>query len=855
MISKIKNIFGGSNLSSIKKIVEKINDQESKIKKIKDSQFKKKTEEFKKHLSTLNFEDQNNYLDEILPEAFALVREASVRVNKQRPFDTQLMGAIALHQGKIAEQKTGEGKTLTATLSLYLNSLTGRGCHLVTPNDYLSRHGAGWYGDMYMFLGLSVGVIVEDKSFVYDKSYVNDSFEDKYATHLKPVSRIEAYKCDVTYGTNNEFGFDYLRDNMQNNLKGIVQTNSLGMYGTHNFAIVDEVDSILIDEARTPLIISSQSDQKLSDYLKYSKIAKGLQKKTDFTVEEKHKTANLTEIGLRKVEKILGVDNLYETDFEVVKQVENALKAIALFVRDKDYVVRDNQIKIVDEYTGRILERNRYSGGLHQALEAKEGVEIQPESKTIATTSYQNYFRLYSKLAGMTGTAKTEEEEFFKIYGLEVVEIPTNKPIARKDQTDVVYKTESAKFRAIATEIKEKHSKGQPVLVGTTSVEKSELLSTFLKRLKVPHNVLNAKHHDKEAAVISQAGKKGSVTVATNMAGRGVDIILGGDPSTKSQQEQIKKLGGLYVIGTERHDSRRIDNQLRGRSGRQGDPGESRFFMSLQDDLLRVFGGTQVENLMNRFGVDENTPISAKLIGRAVENAQKKVEGLNFDSRKALVEYDDVINIQREIIYKLRRVFMQLPEFEEVHALIDEDIRFTKDGFDDWFISKIGKKATKKYEEYSKKFDKAWYEFVKIDSLNVINSLWMDHIDVMADLKQGVGLRGHGQLDPLVEYKREGKELFEKLNGLVWSTISNRIENIEVKATPRVQEKQPDLSDVEYNDTTSQEYGVANEAEQVESSTTTKKTKPYVGVEKVGRNDPCPCGSGKKYKHCHGKIS
>lgn len=848
-------MFGGSSLSSIKKIVEKVNDQESKIKKIKDSQFKKKTEEFKEHLSTLNFEDQNKYLDEILPEAFALVREASVRVNKQRPFDTQLMAAIALHQGKIAEQKTGEGKTLTATLPLYLNSLTGKGCHLVTPNDYLSRHGAGWYGDMYTFLGLSVGVIVEDKSFVYDKSYVNDSFEDKYATHLKPVSRFEAYKCDITYGTNNEFGFDYLRDNMQNNLKGIVQTNSLGMYGVHNFAIVDEVDSILIDEARTPLIISSQSDQKLSDYLKYSQIAKGLQKKTDFTVEEKHKTANLTEIGLRKVEKILGVDNLYETDFEVVKQVENALKAIALFVRDKDYVVRDNQIKIVDEYTGRILERNRYSGGLHQALEAKEGVEIQPESKTIATTSYQNYFRLYDKLSGMTGTAKTEEEEFFKIYGLEVVEIPTNKPIIRKDQTDVVYKTESAKFRAIATDIKERHSKGQPVLVGTTSVEKSELLSTFLKRLKVPHNVLNAKHHDKEATVISQAGKKGSVTVATNMAGRGVDIILGGDPSTKSQQEQIKKLGGLYVIGTERHDSRRIDNQLRGRSGRQGDPGESRFFMSLQDDLLRVFGGTQVENMMNRFGVDENIPISAKLIGRAVENAQKKVEGLNFDSRKALVEYDDVINIQREIIYKLRRVFMQLPDFEEVHDLIDKDIRFTKDGFDEWFTSKLGRKAAKKYKEYSKKFDKAWYEFVKVDSLNVINSLWMDHIDVMADLKQGVGIRGHGQLDPLVEYKREGKELFEKLNGLVWSTISNRIENIEVKAVPKVQEKQADLSDVGYNDTTSQEYGVAQEAKQVESGTSKKNAKPYVAVEKVGRNDPCPCGSGKKYKHCHGKIS
>lgn len=854
MISKIKNILGGGSLNTIKKVLKDVNSFEDQTKKLKDSDFKKKTEEFKKHLKTLSFAEQQKYLDEILPEAYALVREASMRVNKQRPFDTQIMGAIALHQGKIAEQKTGEGKTLTATLPLYLNSLTGLGCHLVTPNDYLSKHGAGWYGEMYSFLGLNVGVIVEDKSFVYDKDYVNDSFEDKYATHLKPVSRADAYRCDVTYGTNNEFGFDYLRDNMQNNLKGIVQTNSLGMFGIHNFAIVDEVDSILIDEARTPLIISSQSDQKLSDYLKYSKIAKGLQKQTDFTVDEKHKTANLTEIGLRKVEKILGVDNLYETDFEVVKQVENALKAAALFVRDKDYVVRGGQIKIVDEYTGRILERNRYSGGLHQALEAKEGVEVQPESKTIATTSYQNYFRLYKKLAGMTGTAKTEEEEFYKIYGLEVVEIPTNRPIARKDQTDVVYKTESAKFRAIANDIKERNSKGQPVLVGTTSVEKSELLSTFLKRLKVSHSVLNAKHHDKEAMVISQAGKKGSVTVATNMAGRGVDIILGGDPSTKDEQQQIKDLGGLYVIGTERHDSRRIDNQLRGRSGRQGDPGESRFYMSLQDDLLRIFGGTQVENLMNRFGVDENTPISAKLIGRAVENAQKKVEGINFDSRKALVEYDDVINIQREIIYKLRRVFMQAPEFEEVHDLIDEDIRFTKQGFDDWFCEKIGKKAVKKYEEYSKKFDKAWYEFVKVDSLNVINSLWMDHIDVMADLKQGVGLRGHGQLDPLVEYKREGKELFEKLNGLIWSTIGSRIENIEVKVAPRVQEQQPDLSDVEYNDTTNQEYGVEKEAKQVQQGDSLDK-KPFVGSEKVGRNDPCPCGSGKKYKHCHGKMA
>ncbi len=869
MLSLVKKVFDTNErrLNKLRPILHQVNRQRDLVKKLSDAQIKAKTKEFKKELRAIGVEKQKEYLDSILPQAFALVREVAKRTMNIEHYDVQVLAGIALHKGNIAEQKTGEGKTLTATLPLYLNSLTGKGVHLVTPNDYLSRHGAGWYGPIYDFLGVSVGVIVENASYVYDPAFTNDSFDDEYSKHLRPVSRKEAYKCDITYGTNNEFGFDYLRDNMQNSFEDMVQTNPLGQYNSHYFAIVDEVDSILIDEARTPLIISQPSDVKQSDYALYANIAKKLQKNTDFEVDEKDKTASLTEIGLRKVEKMLGIENLYETDFDIVRQVENAVKARALYQKDKDYVVQNNQVKIVDEFTGRILQRNRYSGGLHQAIEAKEGVPVQPESKTVATTSYQNYFRLYKKLAGMTGTAKTEEEEFYKIYGLEVVVIPTNKPVIRKDHPDVIYRTESAKFRAVAKDIKERYQKGQPVLIGTTSVEKSEFLSNLLKRLKVPHKILNAKHHEVEALIISQAGKVGAVTVATNMAGRGVDIKLGGDPVDKREESKVKKLGGLYVIGTERHESRRIDNQLRGRSGRQGDPGESRFYVSLQDDLLRIFGGAQVERLMTRFGLDENVPLSSKVVSRSIENAQKKVEGVNFDYRRSIVRFDDVLNVQREHIYRLRRIIMQVPEFENVHPFIEESIRFTLDSFNNWYLSQIlSSKAKKKYKEYFKKYKKDWLVFVKVDTLNIINTLWMDHIDIMSDLRQGVGLRSHGQLDPLVEYKREGRLLFDKLLATIWGTMDKRIANIEIKEVLSSQGELEDnskssIENLVYNDTTSQEYGVANEINlnlnDSSNLSVSNNSKPFVipKDQKIGRNDPCPCGSGKKYKHCHGKFA
>lgn len=838
-------------IAAYRKIVEKINLLEHEVKKYKAEDFVLKTKEWQKKLLELPTAQHQKYLNEILPLAFALVREAAVRTVKVRHYDVQLMAGIALHYGKIAEQKTGEGKTLTATLPLYLNSLTSRGCHLVTPNDYLAKHGAGWYGDLYNFLGINVGVIVEEASFIYDKNFVNEKFDDKYTIHLKPCARRDAYRCDIVYGTNHEYGFDYLRDNMENNFEEVVQTNKKGNFYSHYFTIVDEVDSILIDEARIPLIISTSSNEKSSDYLKYSEIAKKLVLKTDYEIDEKIKSASLSEIGLRKVEKILGIDNLYETDFKIVRYVENALRAHAMYLRDKDYVVKNGEIKIVDEFTGRILERNRYSGGLHQAIEAKEGVEIQPESRTLATISYQNYFRLYEKLSGMTGTAKTEEEEFYKIYGIEVVVIPTNKATKRIDHKDIIFKTVSAKFRAIASDIKDRYAKGQPVLVGTTSVEKSELLSSILKKLGVPHNVLNAKQHEKEAITIQQAGRKGSVTVATNMAGRGVDIILGGDPSTDEEHEKIKELGGLYVIGTERHESRRIDNQLRGRAGRQGDNGESRFYISLQDDLMRIFGGEQAENLMNKFGIDDTVPLSVGIVSRAIESAQKKVEGYNFDLRKSIVQYDDVLNVQREIIYKLRRILMQSGDFENVHKFLDdESLKYNREKFDEWFLQKISKKAFKIHSKYAKEYENDWYKFVKIESLNVINTLWMEHIDTMSDLREGINLRAHGQMDPLVEYKREGKLLFEKLITLTWSGISAFIENVKVAPNVEsVKEYKEDLSKAQYVSAKDVETGVMEEQKALEA----QKPQTYVSTDKVGRNDPCPCGSGKKYKRCHGK--
>ncbi|HOV97488.1 MAG TPA: preprotein translocase subunit SecA, partial [bacterium] len=575
-------------LKKIWPIVGNVNSFEESVKNLSREEMVEKTKKWKEELKNIGDQEIEKRLGEILPEAYALVRESSSRTLKMRHYDVQILAGIILHQGKIAEQKTGEGKTLTATLPLYLNSLTGRGVHLVTPNDYLSRHGAGWMGPIYDYLGVSVGVIVQDRAFVYDPSYQSTEFEDSYSVHLREVSRQEAYKCDIVYGTNHEFGFDYLRDNMVRSLSQMVQTNPNGDWGVHSFAIVDEVDSILIDMARTPLIISAADAKPSERYHQANEIIKSLIKDTDYEIEEKYKNVTLTDLGIRRVERLLGVNNLYEQDFEMVHLIEQALLANTLYEKDRDYVVKNGAVIIVDQFTGRLLPNNRFSNGLHQAIEAKEGVTIQQESKTLAEISYQNYFRMYKKLAGMTGTAATESEEFFKIYKLEVLVVPTNKPCIRKDDNDVVYKTEAAKFKAVVDEIEERHKKGQPVLVGTTSVEKSELLHRFLQKRNITHEILNAKNHEREALIIAQAGREGAVTISTNMAGRGVDIILGGDPPDVEMQKRVIESGGLFVVGTERHESRRIDNQLRGRSGRQGDPGESKFFVSLQDDLMRI---------------------------------------------------------------------------------------------------------------------------------------------------------------------------------------------------------------------------------------------------------------------------
>ncbi|MEX0587195.1 MAG: preprotein translocase subunit SecA, partial [Patescibacteria group bacterium] len=648
MFSFIAKIFDFNRreINKTRAAVEQINSLEPEFKKLSDAKLKAKTEEFRSFLTS-----DLKPLDSILPAAFAAVREASRRTTGLRHYDVQLVAGMVLHQGRIAEQKTGEGKTLSATLALYLNALEREGTHLVTVNDYLARRDAEWMGPIFHALGMSVGCLNHEKAYLFEptgkletgdrqlETDTPEAMELGQGRYLKEVSRREAYQADITYGTNNEFGFDYLRDNMVYRPEQIVQR-------AHRFAIVDEVDSILIDEARTPLIISAPQQEATQRYYDFANLIKDLVAKTDYTLDEKARSVTLTEVGLRKLERMLGVPNLYEKDFESVRHVEQALKAATLYQKDRDYIVKDGQVIIVDEFTGRLMMGRRYSEGLHQAIEAKEGVAIQKESKTMATISFQNYFRMYEKLAGMTGTASTESEEFSRIYNLEVVVIPTHEPMVRADYPDIVYKSVTGKFQAVANEIEECHRRGQPVLVGTTSIEKNELLAKLLKHKNIPHELLNAKQHEKEARIIAQAGEKGAVTVATNMAGRGVDIKLA---------EGVKELGGLRVIGTERHESRRIDNQLRGRSGRQGDSGSSRFFVALQDDLMRIFGGAMVEGVMNRFGIAEDVPLESGLVSRAIESAQKRVEGYNFDLRKHLVEYDDVINKHREIAYAIRR--------------------------------------------------------------------------------------------------------------------------------------------------------------------------------------------------------
>jgi preprotein translocase subunit SecA len=839
-------------INKIRPLVNKVAALEPDIQQLSDEQIKEKTRFWQKELKSKSLSEQDSYLNNILPEAYALVREAGKRALGMRHFDVQILAGIILHQGKIAEQKTGEGKTLTATLPLYLNSLTGRGVHLVTPNDYLSRHGAGWMGKLYDALGVTVGVIMEEKGYIYDPAYEGHDFEDAYARHLKEADKQLVYRCDIVYGTNHQFGFDYLRDNMVYRLSDMVQTNANSEWGIHNFAVVDEVDFVLIDVARTPLIISSTDEKPASRYHEADSLVKTLSKGTDFDLDEKFRHVSLSDLGIRRVERLLGVKNLYEEDFEMVHLIEQSLTARALYEKDRDYVVKEGKVVIVDQFTGRLLPSNRYSNGLHQAIEAKENVAIQMESKTLGEISYQNYFRMYKKLAGMTGTAATEAEEFYKIYKLDVVTIPTNKQTNRTDHNDVVYKTESAKFRAVADEIVERNTKGQPVLVGTTSVEKSELLHELLRRRSVPHEILNAKNHEKEALIIAQAGKLGAVTISTNMAGRGVDILLGGDPIDIGLQQKVKDLGGLHVIGTERHESRRIDNQLRGRAGRQGDPGSSRFYVSLQDDLMRIFGGEQIQRLMDRFGMDETIPLEAGLVTRSIENSQKRVEGLNFDRRKQVVEMDDVINVHREVVYKLRRRILELAEGNDEH--------------EDWFVAKLQEYSEITHEKWSdfkqKAGNKVWGQLITQASLPVIGLLWIEHLVDMDQIREGIGLRGYAQRDPMVEYKHESHERFTLLISKIYSAIAQRFLAMEEGANISTKRPEESFRNVEYK-YSEQEAGFAEEraisdAQQQrrtvdESGRELHVQKVTSGVAKVGRNDPCSCGSGKKYKNCHGK--
>ena len=849
-------------IDRLSKIVDRVNVFEVKTKKLKDSDFPKKTEEFKKRITN------NEELITILPEAFALVREASLKVLGMRHFDVQLMAAIALFEGKVAEQRTGEGKTLSAVAPLYLRALKGKGSHLVTVNDYLARLGAGWNGPIFDFLGLSVGVIIqENKSFIFDPKFVDNTHGDERLSHLKPCERKESYKADITYGTNNEYGFDYLRDNMVQSLDEMVQRG-------HYYAIVDEVDSILIDEARTPLIISAPDTEPTDKYYKFAQLVEKLNSDTDFKIDEKAKSASLTEHGITKVEKILGVSNLYEKDFESIHHIENALRARSLYLKDKDYVVKDNQVTIVDEFTGRLMVGRRWSDGLHQAVEAKENVVIQQESKTLATISFQNYFRMYQHLSGMTGTAATEAEEFKKIYKLEVVVVPTHRPMVRRDNSDSIYKTLRGKYGAIVNEIEEKHKKGQPVLVGTTSIDKNEIISEYLKRRKIPHNVLNAKNHEREASIISEAGEVGAVTVATNMAGRGGDIVLGGArPTDKNDlkrwdelHEKVVKAGGLHVIGTERHESRRIDNQLRGRSGRQGDSGSSRFYLSLEDDLMRIFGGEQISSLMDRLKLPEDQPIENILISKAIEQAQVKVEGFHFDIRKRLVEFDDVANQQRDIIYKLRRKILESKDSKEdvlqrikdrLAKSVDDQVELDSETvlanllevvpFDEISIKNIKSQiANIKNKDETKEFLNKVLEDVhrtregqvgadmmrqieKYAYLGSIDHLWMDHIDHIDDLREGVELRAYGQRDPLVEFKNEAYSLFENLVIRINEELSRRLFRIGIGVP------QPEIP-------------LSQARENIDKSDMTGVVEPK---KKIGRNDPCPCGSGKKYKHCH----
>jgi preprotein translocase subunit SecA len=841
MLGLLKKVLGDTSLrklSRFEKLAHQIDDMADDYKKLSDDELQAKTPEFKQRLAN------GETLDDILPEAFATVREASTRILGLTPFYVQIVGAIALHEGNVAEMKTGEGKTLVATMPLYLNALEGKGVHLITVNDYLASRDANALGPLYNFLGMSVGL---------------------NSSGMSPEEKKTAYGADITYGTNSEFGFDYLRDNMVLYKEEMVQRPL-------NYAIVDEVDSILIDEARTPLIISGNAEKSTDLYVRANQFARLLTEKQDYKVDLKTKTVQLTEEGMSKAEHFFHIKNLYDYSNVLLNHhVSEALKAHAIMHRDTDYVVQDGQIVIVDPFTGRLMQGRRYSEGLHQAIEAKEGLEIQSESKTLATITLQNFFRMYQKLSGMTGTAKTEEEEFQSIYNMDVIVIPTNKPMIRKDHPDLIYKTKKGKFKAVVEEIVKLYHRGQPVLVGTVAVETSELISKLLKRRGIPHNVLNAKNHAREAEIIMNAGQVGSVTIATNMAGRGTDIKLG---------EGVVELGGLFILGTERHESRRIDNQLRGRSGRQGDPGESRFYLSLEDDLMRRFGSDKMKSMMERLGMDDDQPIESKIVSKSVESAQKRVEGNNFDARKQLLKFDDVMRQQREIIYKERMEVMEsknvrpdiedmidtvienlikshtpeneVPEEWDLSSVVDYlnaklfDVGELKvkdlDGLDpEEMIEMLEKKAREHYDEKEERFTpERMREFERVILLRTVDTKWMDHIDAMEQLREGIYLRAYGQIDPYRAYQVEGHKMFEEMIGAIEEEVVNFIMKAEIREEPIQRERVT--------------HGLqVLSGGQDEGDTPKKKRKPYVRKMHVGRNDPCPCGSGKKYKNCHGK--
>ena len=909
MVTQILNqIFGSKNdreIKSILPIVGKINGLESSLTPLSDQALADKTQEFKKRLGA------GETLDDILPEAYAVCREMSRRKLNMRHFDVQLIGGIILHRGRIAEMKTGEGKTLVGTLPVYLNALEGKGVHLITVNDYLAKRDAQWMSVLYHALGLSVGIIQHDASFIFDPTY---EASDKRLQSLRPCTRPEAYRAEITYGTNNEYGFDYLRDNL------VVTDLAQCVQRELNFAIVDEVDSILIDEARTPLIISGPTDETTDLYYRINAIIPQLKPEQDYTVEEKTKTASLTEEGNVRVEKLLGVDNLYDPNhMDLVHHVVKGLQAYSLYKRDVDYVVKEGEVIIVDEFTGRLMPGRRWSDGLHQAVEAKEGVKIANENQTLASVTFQNYFRMYKKLSGMTGTADTEAAEFAKIYNLDVNVVPTNRKMIRLDYADVVYRTEKEKFNAIVEDIKECHERGQPVLVGTISIEKSERLAGYLSRNGVKHNVLNAKQHEREAEIIAQAGRKGAVTIATNMAGRGTDILLGGNPDFMFKQilyreenltdagkqeiferirldcekdkQEVIAAGGLHILGTERHESRRIDNQLRGRAGRQGDPGSSRFYLSLEDDLMRIFASERVSQLMLRLGMEEGVPIEHGMVTKAIANAQKKVEAHHFEIRKQLLEYDDVMNKQREVIYQHRRavlggtnlkedlrgmmdslvesalnIYCPAEQYSEewdfkglaevMHGQLGLDISQGKgDGGEslramgrDALLEDLRTQLREAYDRREQELSPELMRFLeKTFMLQVIDHHWKDHLLGMDHLRDGIGLRGYGQKDPLIEYKREGYDLFAGMMERVKSDTLDRLFHVQAVR----QEEQPTDAPAPPPPppviSRPQPALILNRGEEPIAPQTVQHSD-----DKVGRNDPCPCGSGKKYKKCHG---